>query len=109
MSIRLSVSFVHIKTHIVYMSHISRHDVLRRYLHHFSIANDSGLECKILFETGDNVAGMVLLSKPHDGVEEKECTDDTEVDPVLQASGQESSNLHNIMVSFPAELIATAV
>lgn len=65
------------------MNHISRDNFLRRYLNHLSMTNDSGLECKILFETVDNIASVVFLSKSHDGVEKKKGTDDTEIDPVL--------------------------
>lgn len=65
------------------MNHISGNDILRGYFDHLPIAKDSGLECEILFQAVDNVTGVVFLSKSDDGVEEKKCTDDTEINPVL--------------------------
>jgi hypothetical protein len=58
-----------------------------------AITKDGSLERKCLFQFFDNRTSLILLEKTDKCIEEKQCTDDTEINPVLKTSSQNRSSL----------------
>ena len=58
-----------------------------------AITNNNALEGKGLLQLINNGAGLVLLDEADDCVEEQQGANNTEVNPVLEASGKKRSSL----------------
>ena len=60
-----------------------------------AVTKDNSLQSQGLLEFVDNAASLEFLDETNTGVEQKQSTDDTEIDPVLKTSSQDSSSLHD--------------
>ncbi|KAJ6439395.1 LOW QUALITY PROTEIN: fungal specific transcription factor [Purpureocillium lavendulum] len=63
-----------------------------------AVADDGAPHRNVALEAGDDVGGLLLLVKADKGVEKQDAHDDSKVDPVTQAEGEESGNLHDYSV-----------
>lgn len=55
-----------------------------------AVPGDNGLQGEGFFQTGNDVASVVLLDEAHDCIEQQQATDHTKVDPVFQTGRQQS-------------------
>lgn len=59
------------------------------------VTNDGGLHGDITLERSDDIGSLLLLVPTDNGVEQQDTADDTEIDPILETSGEKSSELHD--------------
>ncbi|KAH3668244.1 hypothetical protein OGAPHI_001998 [Ogataea philodendri] len=60
-----------------------------------AVSDNSSRVSQSLFQFVDNRTGLVFLDETNTSVQHKQTTDNTEIDPVLKTSGQDSGSLHN--------------
>ncbi|GJD02139.1 hypothetical protein ColKHC_10964 [Colletotrichum higginsianum] len=64
-----------------------------------AITEDDGLESKSLLEFGNNLewgrSGLEFLDETDNSVEQQKTANNTEIDPILETSGEDGSSLHD--------------
>jgi hypothetical protein len=74
---------------------ITRHDFRGFDFGESTVTENGGLESESLLELVDDVTGLEFLDETDTGVEQKQGTNDTEIDPILKTGGENSSGLHD--------------
>lgn len=72
------------------MNDITRDHFLDLDLHFDAVPGDDGLEGQGFFETGHDVASVVLLDEANNCIEQQQAADHTKVNPVLKTGGEDS-------------------
>ncbi|KUI57714.1 hypothetical protein VP1G_10929 [Cytospora mali] len=60
-----------------------------------TVTKDNSLQGESLLEFVDNATSLEFLDETNTGVKQKQGTDDTEINPILKTSSQDSSSLHD--------------
>ncbi|ROV95796.1 hypothetical protein VPNG_08757 [Cytospora leucostoma] len=60
-----------------------------------TVAEDNSLQSQSLLEFVDNATSLEFLNETDTSVEQEQSADDTEIDPILKTSSQDSSSLHD--------------
>ena len=74
-----------------------------------SVTGDSGLQSKGLFESVDDVAGLIFLTKADNRIEKEESADDTEVNPILHTGSQDGRDLLEFFVNLHSKCMQEEV
>jgi hypothetical protein len=72
---------------------VARHNLWCLDLLQLAITENSGLEREGLLQLLDNGAGLIFLNETNAGIEQEQCADDAEVDPILQTSSKDGGSL----------------
>ena len=83
------------ETDVFNLENVTGYDKRRLDFLELAITKDDGLESESLLELLDDGTGLIFLHETDGGVEKKEGTDDTKVDPVLKTCGEDGGGLHD--------------
>ena len=61
-----------------------------------AVTDDGGLHSDITTERGNDIGGLLLLVPTDEGVEQENTADDTEIDPIAETGGEQSSEFHDV-------------
>ena len=81
------------KTHLLNLEDITGNDLRGLNLLEGAITEDDSLKGKGLLQLVDNRTGLVLLEETNAGVEHQETENDTEINPILETSSEDSGSL----------------
>lgn len=60
-----------------------------------AVADDGTLHGNVTLQAGDDVGSLLFLIVTNEGVEQQDAENDTEIDPVIQATSKQSSKFHD--------------
>ena len=82
-------------THLLNLEDITGNDLSGLDLLQSTVTEDDSLESKSLLEFLDDRTSLVFLDETDRGVEQEQGANDTEIDPILETSSQNSSSLES--------------
>jgi hypothetical protein len=75
---------------------ITRNDFAGKNSNLTAVTDDSGLHSDVTTERGDDVGSLLLLVPTDESVKQENTADDTEIDPIAETGGEQSSEFHDV-------------
>jgi hypothetical protein len=84
---------------LINLDNVTGDDLVGLDLLECAIAENCGLQGKLLLEFFDNGTSLEFLEETDTGVEQEETTRDTESNPILETGGENSSSLERALLA----------
>ena len=75
---------------------ITRNDFAGKNSNLTAVTDNGSLHSNVTTERGDDIGGLLLLVPTDESVEQENTADDTEIDPVAETGGEQSSEFHDV-------------
>jgi hypothetical protein len=82
-----------LNTHFFDLENVTRDNLRSFDFEETTVTENHSLQCKCLFQFVDDRTGLEFLDETDCSIEQQQGANDTEIDPILETSGEDSSSL----------------